>query len=158
MTEWLDDDEQRTWRAFVDMNRYVTAAIENQLMRDSDMPVAYYGILVALSEAPEQRLRMSVLAQSVDGSQSRLSHAVTRLAERGWVRRERCPSDGRGWYAVLTDAGMAALEAAAPGHVECVRRAVFDALTDTQQQQLLGVARVLVAHLCTEQSEAPAGC
>lgn len=160
MTRWLSESEQRTWRAFVDMNRCVTTAIEAQLIRDSDMGAAYYAILVALSEAPDRRLRMSVLAESVDGSQSRLSHAVSRLQERGWVSRERCPSDGRGWYAVLTDDGMAALEKAAPGHVECVRRSVFDALSEQQLEDLYTVATTLVEHLrpTAHQPADPAGC
>jgi DNA-binding MarR family transcriptional regulator len=158
VTQWLTDSEQRTWRAFVDMNRYVMAAIDSQLQQDSDMPSAYYGILVALSEAPQRRMRMSALACSVDGSQSRLSHAVNRLEQRGWVRRERCPSDGRGWFAVLTDDGMTALESAAPGHVDCVRRTVFDVLSDDEQEDLYQVASVLAQHLRRPDQEGPAGC
>jgi DNA-binding MarR family transcriptional regulator len=158
MTQWLTEPEQRTWRAFVDMNRFVLSAVDNQLLRDSDMPGNYYAILVALSEAPEHRLRMSALAFSVDGSQSRLSHAVTRLEQRGWVQRERCPNDGRGWFAVLTDDGLTALESAAPGHVACVRRTIFDALSPEQQEDLYKVATALADHLSQEAQERPTGC
>ncbi len=147
MTRWLTDDEQRTWRALLDMNRYIQEATDRQLLRDSGIPATYYGILVTLSEAPERRMRMSALAEALEGSQSRLSHAVSRLEDRGWVQRRRCDSDGRGWYAVLTDEGLQALEAAAPGHVDFVRKALFDVLTPQQQHDLREVADVVVANL-----------
>jgi DNA-binding MarR family transcriptional regulator len=155
MTRWLTDDEQRTWRALIDMNRYLAEATDRQLQRDSGIPVTYYGILVALSEAPERQMRMSALAEAVEGSQSRLSHAVSRLEDRGWVERRRCVSDGRGWYAVLTDAGFEALQAAAPGHVECVRRVVFDVLTPQQQAELRDVALAVTQNLRDEAGAAP---
>ena len=100
------------------------------------MPHTYYEILVALSEAPGRTLRMNQLADLCQSSRSRLSHAVSRLEEAGWVRREACPTDKRGALAVLTDKGFAALEAAAPGHVEGVRRHVFDVLTPEQVAEL----------------------
>lgn len=147
MTRWLTDDEQQTWRALLDMNRFLTEAADRQLQRDSGIPVTYYAILVTLSEAPDRRMRMSALADAVEGSQSRLSHAVSRLEDRGWVERRRCDSDGRGWYAILTDAGFEALQAAAPGHVECVRRIVFDVLTLQQQADLREVAQAITRNL-----------
>jgi DNA-binding MarR family transcriptional regulator len=79
---------------------------------------------------------MNQLADLCQSSRSRLSHAVSRLEEAGWVRREACPTDKRGAEAVMTDAGYAAIEAAAPGHVEAVRRHLFDVLTDEQVRQL----------------------
>lgn len=144
MTRWLTEDEQRTWRALLEMNRHIVEATDRQLQQDAGFPVAYYAILAVLSEAPERRLRMSALAEAVEGSQSRLSHAVSRLEDRGWVERRRCTSDGRGWYAVLTDDGLAALRDAAPGHVECVRRTVFDQLTDDQQACLRELATLIL--------------
>lgn len=143
MTRWLTDDEQRTWRALLDMNRSLSEATDRQLQGDSGIPVAYYAILVTLSEAPDRRMRMSALADAVEGSQSRLSHAVARLEGRGWIERRRCDSDGRGWFAVLTDPGLEALQAAAPGHVDCVRRIVFDVLTPEQQAQLRAIATTI---------------
>jgi DNA-binding MarR family transcriptional regulator len=92
------------------------------------MPHAYYEILVRLSEAGDRTMRMSELADSLMSSRSRLSHAVARLEERGWVRRRSDPADRRGQWAVLTDTGYEALAAAAPGHVCAVRRNLFDAL------------------------------
>ncbi|MDQ4069102.1 MAG: MarR family transcriptional regulator [Actinomycetota bacterium] len=135
-TRWLTADEQRTWRAFLSAIHLLTDELDRELQRDADMPHTYYEILVALSEAPCRTLRMNQLADRCQSSRSRLSHAVSRLEEAGWVRREACPTDKRGALAVLTDKGYAALEAAAPGHVEAVRRALFDVLTPEQVEQL----------------------
>jgi DNA-binding MarR family transcriptional regulator len=132
----LSDEEQCTWRAFLAAIQLLTDELDRELQRDANMPHTYYEILVALSEAPSRTLRMSQLAERCQSSRSRLSHAVSRLEEAGWVRREACATDKRGAWAVLTDEGFAALAAAAPGHVEAVRRAVFDVLTPEQVAQL----------------------
>ncbi|GLY37514.1 MarR family transcriptional regulator [Amycolatopsis sp. NBRC 101858] len=131
-TRWLSDDEQRVWREFNAATRMLSAHLEGQLQHDSGMPHTYYEVLVSLSEAPGRRLRMSELADARQASRSRLSHAVARLEANGWVQREACPTDKRGAWAVLTDAGFTALEAAAPGHVEAVRESLFDPLTPEQ--------------------------
>lgn len=138
MTEprWLSDEEQRTWRAFLAAVRLLTAELERELQADADMPHAYYEVLVALSEAPERTLRMSELADISRSSRSRLSHAVARLEDEGWVERRECPTDRRGALAHLTDKGFAVLEAAAPGHVAAVRRHLFDRLSAEQVGQL----------------------
>ncbi len=135
-TRWLSEDEQGTWRAFLTAMRLLTDQLDRELQRDADMPHTYYEILVALSEAPDRTLRMSQLADVCQSSRSRLSHAVTRLEETGWVRREACPTDRRGALAVMTDQGFAAVERAAPGHVEGVRHHVFDVLSPEQVAQL----------------------
>lgn len=135
-TRWLSEDEQCTWRAFLTAMRLLTDQLDRELQRDADIPHTYYEILVALSEAPGRRLRMNQLAEVCQSSRSRLSHAVNRLEEAGWVRREACPTDKRGALAVMTDKGFAAIEAAAPGHVEGVRRHVFDVLSAEQIRQL----------------------
>ncbi|MFG3701771.1 MarR family winged helix-turn-helix transcriptional regulator [Micromonospora sp. NPDC047620] len=147
MTRWLDPDEQRTWRAFLTASRALMETLDRELQHDAGMPHAYYEILVRLSEAPERRLRMSDLAEASGSSRSRLSHAVARLEAAGWVRREECPSDRRGQIAVLTDEGFATLAAAAPGHVEGVRRHLFDALSPAQVDQLRRISEALVDHL-----------
>ncbi|MFG1697339.1 MarR family winged helix-turn-helix transcriptional regulator [Nonomuraea sp. NPDC049309] len=136
MTRWLDDDEQRTWRNFLAATRLVHEALERQMQRDAGMPHTYYVILAVLSEQPGRTMRMSDLAAKAGCSQSRLSHAVRRLEEHGWVRREQDSSDRRSHFAVLTDEGFAVLESAAPGHVEEVRRSLFDALTPEQVRRL----------------------
>ena len=135
-TRWLSDEEQCIWRAFLTAMRLLTDQLDRELQHDADMPHTYYEILVALSEAPDRTLRMNQLADVCQSSRSRLSHAISRLEEAGWVRREACPTDKRGALAVMTDQGFAAIEAAAPGHVEGVRRHVFDVLTPEQVRQL----------------------
>ncbi len=133
---WLDEGEQRAWRAFLRAAAGVDEALDRQLQRDAGMPHAYYQVLAMLSEAPERRLRMSELAALTTSSASRLSHAVARMEEKGWVRRERHPTDRRGALAVLTDDGWAVVVAAAPGHVTAVREAVFDRLDADQVRAL----------------------
>jgi DNA-binding MarR family transcriptional regulator len=133
---WLTEREQQVWRSFLSATVGLTDAMARQLQRDAGMPHAYYEILVALSEAPDRTLRMSELAGIRGSSRSRLSHAIARLEETGWVRRRGCPTDKRGSYAILTDKGFNALEAAAPGHVTEVREKLFDQLTPEQIEQL----------------------
>ncbi len=140
---WLNDDEQRAWRAFIDAIRLFTGEIERELQHDSGLNHAYYQILVTLSETPGRTIRMSDLAELTLTSRSRLSHAVARLEEAGWVERRSCPSDKRGSFASLTDTGMAVLEEAARGHVEAVRRNLFDVLSPCQVQQLGEISAVL---------------
>ena len=146
-TDWLDDDEQRAWRAFLLTSQLLDQALDRQLQRDAGMPHAYYAVLVALSEAPERSLRMSELAELTGSSRSRLSHAAARLESSGWIRREDCPTDRRGQVAVLTDEGFATLAAAAPGHVDGVRRHLFDALSPAQVDQLRRISETLADHL-----------
>jgi DNA-binding MarR family transcriptional regulator len=144
---WLDDDEQRTWRAFIAGFRTLFDQLDRELQRDAGIPHAYYEILVRLSETPGRSLRMSELAERTDSSRSRLTHAVDRLEERGWVRREDCPSDRRGQLAVLTDEGMQTLRAAAPIHVEGVRTHLFDQLSPEQVRQLRTISEAILDHL-----------
>jgi DNA-binding MarR family transcriptional regulator len=144
-TRWLTADEQRTWRIFLTATHTLLATVEAQLQRESGIPHGYYEILVRLSEAPGRALRMSQLAEASTSSKSRLSHAVARLEERGWVERLDCPTDRRGQVAQLTAAGFAALEAAAPGHVEQVRRSLFDVLTIERVAQLTAICEAIGA-------------
>ncbi len=144
-TRWLNEQEQRTWRVFLQACESVFAATDAQLIRDSGLPHGYYEILVHLSEAPGRALRMTQLARASTYSKSRLSHAVARLEERGWVERRDCPTDRRGQIAQLTDQGYAALAAAAPGHVEQVRRSLIDALTPEQIEQLHAIGAAIIA-------------
>ncbi|HEU5472877.1 MAG TPA: MarR family transcriptional regulator [Actinophytocola sp.] len=156
VTRWLDDSEQEIWRAFVTAVEGLTDHFDRQLQRDSAMPYTYYEILVALSEAPNRTLRMSELAGARGSSRSRLSHAVARLEEVGWVTRRTCPTDKRGSYAVLTDAGFAALAAAAPGHVTAVRERLFDQLTPEQVSALGEISKAILAGLGCRDPRPPA--
>jgi DNA-binding MarR family transcriptional regulator len=143
-TRWLDEDEQRTWRSFLEATRLLWDRLEAQLQRDAGMPVSYYQVLVHLSEAPGQALRMSELAEATGSSRSRLSHAMARLEAAGWAERRSCPTDGRGEVAVLTAQGLAALEEAAPCHVTAVRECLFDALSQTQVRELGRVCQQVI--------------
>jgi DNA-binding MarR family transcriptional regulator len=144
---WLTPRERHAWLSYLVMTQLLDGALDRQLQRDADIPHAYYMLLAMLSEAPGRALRMSQLADITNSSQSRVSHAVARLEEAGWVRRERCPSDRRGSVARLTDAGYAAVVAAAPGHVAAVRANLFDALTPEQVEQLIGICEAALARL-----------
>ncbi len=141
--QWLDEDEQRAWRAYLLSSQLLDQALDRQLQRDAGMPHAYYAVLVALSEAPDRALRMSDLARRLRYSQSRLTHAVTSMERSGWVQRHVCPTDRRGQTATLTDGGMQALTDAAPGHVSEVRANVFDRLSTTQVRQLRRICETL---------------
>lgn len=121
--------------------------LERDLQRDAGVPLVYYEILALLSEAPKRAMRMSELADTLGTSRSRLSHAIARLEAAGHVRRERCPTDRRGAFAVLTDGGFATLAAAAPTHVESVRTHLFDQLSPAQLDQLRRVSEALLADL-----------
>ncbi|CAM5667503.1 MarR family transcriptional regulator OS=Streptomyces alboniger OX=132473 GN=CP975_14780 PE=4 SV=1 [Streptomyces alboniger] len=141
---WLDGDEQRVWRAYLQATTLLDDYLDRQLQRDAGMPHMYYGLLVQLSDAPRRRLRMTELAKNMKITRSRLSHAVARLEKSGWVRREDCPSDKRGQLAILTDEGHEVLRGTAPGHVSAVRQALFDRLTP-EQQKSLGEIMTIVA-------------
>jgi DNA-binding MarR family transcriptional regulator len=146
-TRWLDEEERRTWLAFVYSTRLFFEQLGRDLQRDADLPFAYYEILMVLSESPDRSMRMSDLADASLSSRSRLSHAVARLEAAGWVRRDTCPSDRRGSFAVLTDEGFAVLEAAAPSHVESVRAHFFDVLSPAQLDALRDISETLARHL-----------
>jgi len=142
---WLTEAEQAAWRSFIDGTRALVDALDRQLQHDSNIPHAYFELLIPLSEAPGRALRMSELAERARSSRSRLSHAVARLEERGWVRRIDCETDKRGQVALLTDAGMAAVEQAAPGHVAAVRKFLIDRLTPDQVEVMGELGAVMLA-------------
>lgn len=147
---WLSDAEQQAWRAYLESTKLVFDLIDRQLQRDADMPHAYWEILVRLSEVPDRRMRMSELADITRSSRSRLSHAVARLEERGWIERENCETDRRGLFAVLTEAGHAALAAAAPGHAEFVRSVLVDRLDPASLTELGRISQFLLDSLAAE--------
>jgi DNA-binding MarR family transcriptional regulator len=146
-TRWLDAEEQKAWRAWLYSSLLLQDQLDRELTRETGISHAYYEILVQLSEAPGRALRMSQLAERSLSSRSRLSHAVSRLEERGWVRRQVCEEDGRGQLAVLTDEGFAALETAAPIHVEGVRCHLFDQLSPDQVAAMRDIGETLIRHL-----------
>jgi len=151
---WLSEAEQEIWRAYMTSSVAFQAHVDRQLRRDSGLPMAYYEILVRLSEAPGRCLRMSELAVASLSSRSRLSHAVAALEKNGWVERRPADADRRGWVCTLTDAGFTALATAAPGHVTEVREKLFDVLTPAQLETLRDISRAINAGLATACAEA----
>lgn len=132
MAEWLNHDEQRAWRAYLEGTQLLFGRLDDDLEREVGLGHGDYEILVRLSEAPDDRLRMSELAANTLFSRSRLSHAVARLEAAGLVRRESCATDRRGMFATLTPHGRKVLEGAAPAHVAGVREHVFDQLSEAE--------------------------
>ena len=144
--EWLTDEQQAAWRPFVALLLRLPAALDAQLQRDAGITNFDYLVLSGLSESPGRTLRMSELAAIANSSLSRLSHVVSRLEAKGWVRREPCPGDGRFINAVLTDDGWQKVTATAPGHVAAVRELLLNALSEEEFKQLGAIsARVLAA-------------
>ncbi|SEG52319.1 DNA-binding transcriptional regulator, MarR family [Thermomonospora echinospora] len=133
---WLSEEEMTAWLALASVLIRLPAALDGQLQRDAGISHFEYQVLAGLSMSPERTMRMSELAQLADGSLSRLSHVVSRLEKRGWVRRTPDPANGRYTLAVLTDDGWEKVVATAPGHVEAVRTLVLEPLTRTQIRQL----------------------
>ncbi|MDP8977637.1 MAG: MarR family transcriptional regulator [Actinomycetota bacterium] len=129
------------------MRLQLSARLNRNLVRAAGLSLADYEVLVSLSEACEGRLRAFRLADALRWEKSRLSHHLTRMQRRGLLRREECPTDRRGAFVVLTDAGRTAIERAAPEHVEDVRRAFVDVLTPAQLDALDEISRAVLARL-----------
>jgi DNA-binding MarR family transcriptional regulator len=141
---WLDPEETQAWRALAVTMARLPAALDAQLRRDAGISHFEYSALALLSEAPGRTLRMSALATQAGSSLPRLSQVIARLEQRGWVHRTPDPADGRYTLATLTDQGQAKVTQAAPGHVEEVRRLVFDPLTKTQSRQLREIGQRII--------------
>jgi len=137
--QWLTADEQRAWRSYLRAGTLLSTQLNRQLQTDSGLSLPEYEVLVQLSEAPAGQLRPFQLGLALQWEQSRLSHLLSRMTRRGFVARQECPGDARGALVVLTPAGRAAIESAAPGHVAAVRRLVFDPL-DSEQAAAFGPA------------------
>ena len=133
---WLNDDEFRAWLGYRRMRRVLDLAINRDMALDSGLSEPDYDVLSNLSSTEGRRLRMTDLGAELLWSKSRLSHHITRMEQRGLVRREGVDGDGRGAIVALTDAGLRAIEAAAPQHVESVRRHFIDLLTEDEIRTL----------------------
>lgn len=143
--DWLSDEEQRAWRPFVALLIKLPATLDAQLQKDAGLSHFDYLVLSSLSQAPDRTLRMSELAALASGSLSRLSHVVSRLESRGWVRRQACGGDGRFINAVLTEEGWRKVVATAPGHVAAVRSLLVDTLTPEQLRALGAISEQVLA-------------
>src|SRR3954454_11240580 len=129
---WLEDRQQRAWQGYRRVNQELFAVLEQHLARESGLSGADYRVLVPLSEAPGGLLRARDLGSEIGWDRSRLSHHLSRMEKRGLVTREECAEDARGLMVRLTKSGRRAIEEAAPGHVETVRRYFFDQLSNDE--------------------------
>ena len=143
-TQWLDEREERAWRALQFMQLRLEAALAHQLAAESDLSYPDYLVLVALTDRPEGRARVFELARQLGWERSRLSHHLARMEARGLVTKEQCPSDRRGAFAVVTDQGHHQLAAAAPGHVAAVRHLFVDRLRPDQLDTLAELAETVL--------------
>lgn len=135
-TKWLDSDELRAWRSYIEATTRVRQACGADLQAQTGLIPDDYAILMTLSESPDRRCRMVALADRLATAPRRITYRVDRLEEMGYVCRETCPTDRRGSFATLTDAGMEALEQAAPIHAATVRQHLLDHLTRAEFLQV----------------------
>jgi DNA-binding MarR family transcriptional regulator len=150
---WLDQREARAWRGYRRMRRLLDLQLNRELFSESGLSEPDYDVLSDLSETPDQRLRLTELADRMLWSKSRLSHHLTRMQQRGLVRREECPGDARGSVVVLTAEGWRAIEKAAPGHVASVRRHLIDLLTPAEITALGDLTQRVVDHLTERRAD-----
>lgn len=144
MTRWLSEHEQGYWRSWLAANLLVPDRLGRDLHEQTGLTMADYEILVWLSETDERRLRMSELADRTLSSRSRLSHQIDRMEKAGYVERQECTDDRRGYFAVLTEQGWQVLVAAAPHHVESVRQRIVDVLTPEEFAELGRLSQKLI--------------
>jgi DNA-binding MarR family transcriptional regulator len=144
---WLNAKEMRAWRAYVVGKALLDSQLNRDLQEEHQLVLADYELLVRLSEAPGGQVRMSTLAEQVASSKSRISHQVGRMEKAGLVRRQECPGDRRGVFAVLTNHGQEVLRSAAPTHVRGVRDNLIDLLSEQERLVLAEVFERVMSHL-----------
>ena len=132
---WLNPREMKAWRSYIIASRRLLDALDFDLDQH-DLSMADYEVLALLSDAPERKMRMNELAELAMLSKSRLSHRIKVMEGVGWIKREACPNDKRGYFAVMTDKGFKAIAKAAPDHVESVRSRLLDHLTVKDQEDV----------------------
>lgn len=137
-TRWLSPRELKAWRSYIVASRRLLEALESDL-DGHDLSMADYEVMAQLSEAPGRRMRMSELADLAMVSKSRLSHRIKVMEQAGWIRREECAEDRRGYWAVMTEKGWRAIVAAAPDHVSSVRTRFIDQLSAKEQESLTAI-------------------
>lgn len=137
---WLTPEERQAWLTLMSVVMRLPSALDAQLRADAGISYFEYSVMAMLSEASQHTRRMSEVAALTEGSLPRLSQVVARLEKRGYITRAPDPTDGRYTLATLTEAGWQKVVATAPGHVEEVRRLVFDPISQAQVRQLTTVA------------------
>ncbi|MCX5373935.1 MarR family transcriptional regulator [Streptomyces sp. NBC_00015] len=144
---WLTSEEQHAWRSFVRLHEKLGGRLSRLLQSESNVSAADFGVLVTLTDVPEGRQRFQDLARELEWEKSRMSHHIARMVKRGLVVREECPEDGRGAFVVITQEGRAAIEAAAPLHVDAVRALFLDHVTPSELRTLGQISERVVAKL-----------
>lgn len=147
---WLSEDQQLLWRSWLRLNSLLPVVLHRELQADAGISLSDFEVLVALTDIPEGRVRVSDLARELNWERSRVSHHVTRMQGRGLVERSECRDDGRGAWVVLTGHGRSAIERAAPGHARAVRRLIFDDLSPEELAVMSGVIGTVLGRLLTE--------
>ncbi len=150
---WLTAEEERVWRRWLTLNARLSATLQRELQNDAGLSMPDFEVLVHLTDSPAGRVRVTDLARLLQWERSRVSHHVTRMESRRLVQRVECAEDGRGAFVVITPRGRAAIERAAPGHVNTVRRLVFDALSPEEIDALATIIDKALDQL-DKQSEA----
>ena len=153
-SDWLDEREARAWRGFHRIRTDLLAHLSRKLAASCNISQADFEILIAVSEAPGQRIRARDLGNEIRWERSRLSHQIARMEARGTIARSACESDARGFDVVLTPAGLEAVEAAARVNLEAVRHCFADLLTKEQLDTLGDIAHAITTHLITAHSHA----
>jgi DNA-binding MarR family transcriptional regulator len=144
---WLTAEEERVWRRWLTLNARLSATLQRELQDNAGLSAPDYEVLVHLTDSPVGRVRVTDLARLLQWERSRVSHHVTRMEFRRLVERVECAEDGRGAFVVITPQGRAAIEQAAPGHVNTVRRLVFDVLTPEEIDALATIIDKTLAQL-----------
>lgn len=144
---WLSDEEQCAWRSFLALSRSMQTAVDRQLSRDSSLSGSEYEVLVQLSESATGVVRSRDLLNELGWERSRLSHLLSRMARRGLLERLPCDSDARGLDVRITPEGRRAIETAAPSHLEMVRAAFIDHLTQEEMDTLRRLSGKVVPRL-----------
>lgn len=152
-TQWLSEREERAWRSLQFMQMRLEGELARHLAADSGLSYPDYVVLVALTDRPDGRMRLFELADVIGWEKSRLSHHIARMATRGLVTKEKCDSDRRGAYVVITERGRQQMAAAAPGHVATVRRLFVDRLTPAQLDTIGAAAETVLAALDERSAE-----
>ncbi|ANS70413.1 MarR-family regulatory protein [Streptomyces lincolnensis] len=148
---WLTPEEQRAWRGFIRLHERLGGRLARLLQSESKVSGADFAVLVHLTDAPDGRQRYQDLARALEWEKSRMSHHIARMAGRGMVVREECAEDARGAFVVITDAGRAAIEAAAPRHVEAVRELFMDHVTPAELRVLADISERVIKKLDEDQ-------
>lgn len=144
---WLDEREERAWRALQFMQMRLDGELARRLGAESGLSYQDYVVLVALTDRPDGRMRLFELARDLGWEKSRVSHHIARMMERGLVTKEKCDSDRRGAFVVATKHGRKEIAAAAPGHVRAVRQLFVDRLTPEQLEAVGAAAETVLAAL-----------